>query len=290
MIAKAPVHSPQTLEQALRLLGDGSEWTIAAGGTDLMVQGQQGAVSPQQVLNIWALDDLRTIAEDGDWIVIGALASYTTIIQSPLVQRHLPALVASAKTVGALQIQNRGTLGGNLGNASPAADTPPVLWAADGQVVLLSQAGERVVALDDFFLGYRAIDRRPDEIIGYVRCRKKRDDEHDWYRKVGSRRAQAISKVVLGGRVRVDSGGVITHARLVAGSVAATTVRLTKTESALCGQPLSLALADRAGSVAANEVTPIDDIRSTAQYRATVTGNLVRRWVRDLTSPGSPTN
>jgi len=282
MIANAPVASPKDLSAALALLSNGSDWTITAGGTDLMVQGQQGSIAPQHVLNIWSLDELRTIQEEGDWIVIGALASYTQIIQSPLVQAHLPALVESARSVGAVQIQNRGTLGGNLGNASPAADTPPALWAADGQVVLLSQAGQRIVSLDDFFLGYRSIDRRPDEIIASVRCRKKRVDEFDWYRKVGPRRAQAISKVVLGGRARVNKNGVIEGVCLAAGSLAATTIRLTATEAALRGEALSEALADRVGAVAAQEVNPIDDIRSTAIYRSRVTGNLVRRWVLDL--------
>ncbi len=286
MIANASVHSPADLEAALALLVDhGDALTIIAGGTDLMVHGNPAMATADPILNIWELDELRGIDEEGEWLVIGALTSYTEIIQSSLVQRYLPALVASAKTVGALQIQNRGTLGGNLGNASPAADTPPVLLAAEGEVALISQAGARWVPLDDFFLGYRSIDRRPDELVGWVRCRKKADNEHDWYRKVGPRLAQAISKVVLGGRLRVTNNGEVASARLAAGSVAPTTIRLRKTEAVLCGQPLSESLAIEAGRTAAQEVQPIDDIRSTANYRSTVTNNLVRRWIRDVMAP-----
>lgn len=283
MIANASVYSPTDLDGALALLAEhGDALTIVAGGTDLMVHGNPAMATADPVLNIWELNELRGIEEDGDWVVIGALTSYTEIIHSMLVQQSLPALVASAKTVGAVQIQNRGTLGGNLGNASPAADTPPVLLAAEAEVDLVSQQGTRRVALDEFFLGYRSIDRRPDEIVARVRCRKKADNDHDWYRKVGPRLAQAISKVVLGGRLRVAGNGEVTAARLAAGSVAATTVRLRKTEAALCGQILSAALADEAGRVAADEVAPIDDIRSTADYRSTVTHNLVRRWILDV--------
>ena len=290
MTAPEPtVHSPRRLDEALALLAArGPEVTVLAGGTDLMVGVQAGASRPGEVLNLWGLDALRGIEDDGDAVLIGALETYSAIIASPLCREHLPALVAAARAVGAVQIQNRGTLGGNLANASPAADTPPVLMAADATVMLCSQAGTRTVPVDHFFLGYKRIDRRPDELIAHVRVPKCPPAERDLFEKVGTRQAQAISKVVLGARIGLGADGAVTRCRIAAGSVAPTTVRLTAAEAVLRGQVPSATLAQRAGAAAAAEVRPIDDIRSTATYRATVTGNLVARWVRALAAGGAP--
>jgi CO/xanthine dehydrogenase FAD-binding subunit len=283
--ANVETWSPTALDHALQILAARSDQvTVLAGGTDLMVQLGARTVQPKAVLDIWALDELRGISEEPEHIVIGALDSYTDIINSPLVQEFLPTLVESAKTIGAVQIQNRGTLGGNLGNASPAADTPPVLIAADATIQLASASGRREVPIDRFFLGYRKVDMRPDELVVSVRCRKKTAAHRDWFRKVGTRRAQAISKVVLAGRIRLADDGSLADVRLSAGSIAPTTVRLPQSEQAMTGCRPSAQLAAEVARTAQNEIVPIDDVRSTADYRARVTGSLIARWITTLAS------
>ena len=193
-----PSESPTRLEAAYALLADASAaWRPLAGGTDLMVQmtGEIGE-PPERVLDIWALDELRGIAVESDALVIGALATYTELRQSPLVAEFVPALAEAAATIGAAQIQNRGTLGGNVANASPAGDTLPVLLALGAEIVLGSAAGERTVAADDFWTGYRTTARRPDELVVRIRV-PLASDRVVRFRKIGTRRAQAISKVVM---------------------------------------------------------------------------------------------
>lgn len=276
-------HSPTKLQEALGVLADHQDdVTILCGGTDLMVFMELGTEKPKRVLNIWNLQELRGVCEDEDHVIIGATTTYTQIIRSPLVQQYLPTLVESAQMVGARQIQNRGTLGGNLGNASPAADTPPVLLAAGGTVQLMSQSGPREVDLDQFFTGYRQTARRPDELISSVRIHKKQPTHHDWFQKVGTRQAQSISKVVIGARATRDNQGKLLNVRLAAGSVAATTCRLKETEAALTGHIASPDLNDTVVAAVSRDIAPIDDIRSTAEYRLRVTSNLVKRWIRAL--------
>ena len=283
MTRKRTVQTARTLESALAYLHThGRETTVLAGGTDLMVGLQMQPSLSGHFLNIWGLDDLRGIRLEENELVVGALSTHREILESSLVATHLPALAQSARTVGARQIQNRGTLGGNLANASPAADTAPVLLAADASVELVSQTGRRRVALDDFFLGYKQIARRPDELLAAIRCPVQTKDHLDFFCKVGTRRAQAISKVVIGARARFAPDGSIAEARLALGSVAATTVRLPKTEQLLQGGTPNTGLAIAAAQTARQEITPIDDVRSTADYRRQVTGNLAARFVRFL--------
>ena len=222
-----PSESPTRLEAAYALMADATAaWRPLAGGTDLMVQmtGEIGE-PPERVLDIWGLDELRGIAVERDALVIGALTTYTELRQSPLVAEFVPALVDAAATIGAAQIQNRGTLGGNVANASPAGDTLPVLLALGAEIVLGSAAGERTVAADDFWTGYRATARRPDELVVRIRI-PLAADRVIMFRKIGTRRAQAISKVVmaLAWRSTTDDGPW-TDVRLALGSVAATTIR-----------------------------------------------------------------
>jgi CO/xanthine dehydrogenase FAD-binding subunit len=205
MPAEPPVESPATLTDAYRLLAEGDGWRPVAGGTDLLVQitGELGP-PPDRVLDIWSLDELRGISLDGDELVIGALTTYTDLRQSALVGELVPALAAASATIGAAQIQNRGTVGGNLVNASPAGDTLPIWLATDTQIVLGSAGGERSVAAAEFFTGYRQTARRDDELVLRVRV-PLLPRRHLRFRKIGTRRAQAISKVVLGGEPREHS-------------------------------------------------------------------------------------
>lgn len=280
MPAEPPVESPSTLADAYALLADRDGWRPVAGGTDLLVQitGELGP-PPERVLDIWRLDELRGISLEQDQLVIGALTTYTEIRRSPICAEHLPALVDAAATIGAAQIQNRGTIGGNVINASPAGDSLPVLLATDAMMVLGSADGERVVPATEFWPAYRQTARREDELLLRVAIplptgRRVR------FRKIGTRRAQAISKVVMALAWRED-GGVWRDVRLALGSVAATPIRAHETESVLEGAASRRQSADHAAAVLAAELRPIDDVRSTAEYRRAVAARVLHRLLRD---------
>lgn len=282
MPVEPPVESPRSLADAYRLLTDrGTAWRPVAGGTDLLVQvtGELGP-PPERVLDIWALDELRGINLDGDELVIGALTTYTELRRSALIGELLPALAEASATIGAAQIQNRGTVGGNLVNASPAGDTLPIWLATDSLVVLGSAGGERSVAALDFFTAYRETARRDDELVLRVRVpllprRRVR------FRKVGTRRAQAISKVVMTVSWLAGEDGAWIDTRVALGSVAATPVRAGATEAALDGQRPVRTTADAAVFALEAEIQPIDDVRSTADYRRLVAGRVLRRLIRE---------
>ncbi|MEO7456640.1 MAG: xanthine dehydrogenase family protein subunit M [Gemmatimonadaceae bacterium] len=258
---------PRTLDEALTMLRDDTLVPIA-GATDLYVGLNFGTLAAQRFMDITRLDGLRGITALGDGVRLGAATTYTEMMKSPLVQERLPMLVQAASQVGGVQIQNRGTVGGNIANGSPAGDSLPVLAATDAVLVIRSAGGERRVAFNEFYTGYRASVLKPDELIVAVEIAHVEGAQ--WFRKVGTRAAQAISKLVMAG-VRAP------HPRIALGSVAATTVRLTKTEAALAAG----ASIDEAANVLESEITPIDDIRSTADYRRRVAANLLRRFWAD---------
>jgi len=282
MPVEPPVESPRSLADAYVLLTDGgAAWRPVAGGTDLLVQltGELGP-PPDRVLDIWGLDELRGINLDGDELVIGALTTYTELRESALVSELLPALAQASATIGAAQIQNRGTVGGNLVNASPAGDTLPIWLATDAVVALGSAAGERSVAALDFFTGYRETARRDDELVLRVRV-PLLPRRHVRFRKVGTRRAQAISKVVMAVSWLTGEDGAWIDTRVALGSVAAVPVRARATEAALDGQQPVRATADAAVSALEAEIQPIDDVRSSADYRRMVAGRVLRRVIRE---------
>jgi CO/xanthine dehydrogenase FAD-binding subunit len=239
-----------------------------AGCTDVYVNLNFGTLPAKKFIDLWPLDDLRKIRLSDKALSIGALATYTEIIRSPLVRRRLPILAAAAREIGGVQIQNRGTLGGNIANGSPAGDTLPVLAVSDAVLVLASAAGERRVPFNSFYTGYRQSVLRADELILAVEVR--RVPGRQWFRKVGTRAAQAISKVVMAG-IRSESP------RLALGSVAPTVVRLPLTEAALA----SGASISEARRTLETEIRPIDDLRSTAEYRRRVSGNLLEQFWSD---------
>lgn len=265
-ISRLDVRSAASLGEALAILRDDRRTPIA-GATDLYVALNFGTLEQRQFLDIWAVDELREISMKGTTLAIGALATYTSLIRSPLVAKHLPMLIEASRQVGGAQIQNRGTVGGNVANASPAGDSLPVLAAADAVIVLRSASAERRVPITEFYTGYRATVIRPDELI--VAIEVPPVEGRQWFRKVGTRAAQAISKIVVAG-VRSDKP------RLAFGSVAPTVVRVPKTERSLA----SGATIDEAAGILAREIKPIDDLRSTAEYRLRVATNLLRRfWI-----------
>lgn len=251
---------PKDLKDAVQLYRTTAGCRLLAGGTDLMVMWHAGTLrpAPQAVLDLWGLAELKGFRRAADTLEIGAGESYTAIIRSADVQRDLPALAAASRTIGAAQIQNRGTLGGNLANASPAGDTLPVLLAYDAVVV----TDRRSIPIDQFFTGYRKTALQPDELITAVRFPLGR---HVVFRKVGTRAAQAISKVVMA--VSKSPPPV----RIAIGSVADVPLRARRAEAAL-------ERGDVAGAVSAiaEDIRPIDDVRSTAVYRRIVTRNVLR--------------
>jgi CO/xanthine dehydrogenase FAD-binding subunit len=269
------LHRPRTLAEALRLLRDDGPLVPFAGGTDIYVGLNFGTETATRFVDLWRLAPLRRIALVGDTLSIGALATFTAMRRSRQVRARLPMLARASGEVGGVQIQNRGTLGGNVANGSPAGDTLPVLAAVDAVVVLRSAAGERRVAFADFYTGYRTSVRRPDELIAAIEVPPVEGAQ--WFRKVGTRSAQAIAKVVMAG-VRGD------RPRIAIGSVAPSVLRLARTEAALAaGAGLDAAVRTLEG-----EISPIDDLRSTATYRRRVAGNLLRRfWVETGPAPGS---
>jgi len=266
-ITTLDLRRPRSMDDALRILQD-ERPTPIAGATDVYVALNFGTLTTRRFVDIWPLRELRAITPLDGGVRIGALATYTSLVRSPLVRRRLPMLVDAARQIGGVQIQNRGTLGGNVANASPAGDSLPVLAAAGATLALRSASGERRVPIDEFYTGYRTSVMRPDELI--VAIEIPAIDGAQWFRKVGTRAAQAISKVVMAG---VRS----TPPRLAIGSVAPTVLRLPRTEAAL-GSGASL---DEAAATLADEIHPIDDLRSTAAYRRHVSANLLRRFWSD---------
>lgn len=276
------VHSPATLVEALDLMAErGRELKIIAGGTDLMVAMNARALDDAEFLDIWRIDELRGIEDEGERISIGALTTYTELIRSPLVRESAPALVSASRTIGAVQIQNRGTIGGNIVNASPAGDSLPALAAYDAELELVSARGRRRVAFDGFYTGYRRTVLEADEMVFAVRVPKLKAGERDFFYKVGTRRAQAISKIVMAARAEVE-GKTIRSIRIGIGSVAPTVIRAPRTEQLLTGGPLSPALIEQARRMISSEVAPITDLRSTEHYRRTVTGNVLVKFLRDI--------
>ena len=256
---------PKSVSEAVQLYRTTPGCRPLAGGTDLMVMLHARTLRPEPraVLDLWSLAELKGVHRTADSIEIGAAESYTGIIRSTAAQEFLPALVAAARTIGAAQIQNRGTLGGNLANASPAGDTLPVLLAYDATVV----TDRRTIAIDRFFTGYRKTALESDELITAVRFPL---DRRVAFRKVGTRAAQAISKVVMAVSV--------TPARIAIGSVAELPLRATRAERALGSGDVAAAVA-----AVADDIRPIDDVRSTAAYRRAVTQNVLREMLDALT-------
>jgi CO/xanthine dehydrogenase FAD-binding subunit len=283
--AEPPIDVPGHLFEAYEVLAtslaEGTPTTPIAGGTDVMVQiTGELREPPARMIDLSRIEALRGIALEQGALVLGARTTYTEIRRSTLCREHLPALVEAAATIGAAQIQNRGTIGGNVANASPAGDTLPILLATDAMILVGGQRGEREVAAADFFTGYRATALAPDELILQVRFPLPKGRQVR-FRKVGTRRAQAISKVVLAVAWRDLGDRGWSDVRVALGSVAPTPVRAPATEAVLDGAQPTPEIADRAAATLAGELLPIDDVRSTADYRRTVAARVLHRVLRE---------
>jgi CO/xanthine dehydrogenase FAD-binding subunit len=288
---------PASLTEALDDLARHPDARPFAGGTDLMVVLEAGHLPRGRYVSLQNCRELLGVTDDaGGGVVIGALTTYTEIRNSARLARDYPLLTLAAKETGGVATQNRGTIGGNIANASPAADTPPVLLVYDAELEIVSASGSRRLLYAQFHRGYKKMDLAPGELIARIHLpagagsRERRTTAAgdsmrapsrgiSYYRKVGTRRAQAISKVVFAGTLRIENGAV-QDVRIALGSVAPTVVRAVKTENALRGQPLDADAVTAAEQTLRSEIAPIDDIRSTAHYRARVATNLLREFLR----------
>jgi putative cofactor-binding repeat protein len=274
--------APGTLQAVVSLLADEpGQWLPVAGGTDVMVLYAAGKLPARKLVSIWNLSELQGIEISPDEIRIGAGCTYTELREHKLIAEEFPLLVSAARWTGGIANQNRGTLGGNIVNASPAADSPPALLAYEAELILVSVRGERRVPYLGFHTGYKKMQLAPDELILWICIRRGFSGYLQYARKVGARDAQAIAKVCVAalGRLR---GGVIEDVRIALGSVAPVPLRLTELEEMVKGKSIEPELVDLARKTAAAAIQPIDDIRSTARYRSAVTGNLVAEFLEQL--------
>ncbi|MGB2667640.1 MAG: FAD binding domain-containing protein [Candidatus Acidiferrum sp.] len=279
--------APATLPAVLSLMEqEPGAWLPIAGGTDVMVQFSAGALCARKLVSIWNLPELRHIELSPDEVRIGAACTYTDLREHEMINREFQLLPVVARWTGGIANQNRGTLGGNIVNASPAADSLPALLAYEAELILISARGERRVPYGSFHVGYRKTQLGADELIRTICLKRRYSGYYAHARKVGARNAQAISKVCLAALAQIKDG-VIQDVRLAMGSVAPVPLRLTETERVLKSKTVNARLIQDAKNVAAAEVRPIDDIRSSARYRAAVAGNLVAEFLEKLTSGGS---
>lgn len=275
---------PKNLKTALKFLAtEQTRFPVIAGGTDLMAIHHSGQFRSSGIIDLWGVDELRGVDEDDQDIEVGALATHSEIVESPLINKYLPLLSDACRTIGARQIQNRGTIGGNVMNASPAGDTLPVLAVYEADVKLISIEGERYVPFTHFFTGYRQTVKESCELVAAFRFRKPASGEISAFYKIGTRKAQAISKVM--GAFRASQVATeqneLGRVYIAYGSVAPVPLRLKKTEDYLSGKKLDAEVIASAVAMCCAEVTPIDDIRSTADYRRYVCGVLLKRFLQE---------
>lgn len=278
--------APRTLSDVLSLLArEPGGWLPIAGGTDVMVQYSAGKLPARKLVSIWNLPELRRIEVTRDRIQIGAGCTYTDLREHELISREFPLLSSSASWTGGIANQNRGTIGGNIVNASPAADSLPALLVYEAELLLVSARGERRVPYVAFHVNYRKTRIAPDELIRAICLKQQFSGYYSHARKVGARNAQAISKVCLAA-LGLLADGVVDDIRLAMGSMAPIPVRLSETERIVKGKLIDPLLIQSAKTMAASEVRPIDDIRSSARYRAAVAGSLVAEFLEQLSSRG----
>lgn len=285
MRGNAEVHeltAPGTLDAVLNLMAEApGEWTPIAGGTELMVAHAAGRLGAKKLVNLWGIADLRFVESRGDWVAIGAGTTFMDLRRERAMGADFPLLEKAASWIGSIANQSRATLGGNLVNGSPAADSSPALLAYDAEVEMISVRGRRRIAYAEFHTGYKQNVLAKDELLFAIHLPRMFGAHRQYLRKVGTRRAMAIAKVALGATARME-GGIVRDLRLGAASLAPFPTRLYKTETALEGKPLTSDVMREAMQTLLNEAKPIDDIRSTAKYRKHVAANLLEGFLTEL--------
>jgi CO/xanthine dehydrogenase FAD-binding subunit len=279
--------APGSLPAVLDLLASApGEWTPLAGGTEVMVAFAAGRLGAQKLVNLWGIPDLRFIRTTSSSIVIGACTTFLDLRAHADLAAELPLIAKSASWIGSVANQSRATLGGNLANGSPAADSSPALLVYDAEIEMVSKRGSRRIPYAEFHTGYKQNVMAPDELLYAIHLPRRFADHRHYLRKVGTRRAMAISKVALAASTLLEDG-VVSEIRLAAASLAPFPTRLFKTEAVLLGQPLTNeALLEARGALFA-EAQPIDDIRSTANYRKHVVANLLHEFLLGLSAEGA---
>lgn len=272
-------HAPDTLKELTSLRAEHPDAMLLAGGTDLGLSVSKGRERPGVVIHTAHVAELRTIEETDDALILGAAVSYTRAL--PYIDRLYPSFAEMIRRIGSRQIRNLGTIGGNIGNASPIGDTPPCLIALDATLMLASSTGEREIAVEDFFLDYRKTDLKPGEVIKSIRIPKPGDGQSFRTYKVSKRYDQDISAVIGAFRLTMADEKV-SDVRIAFGGMAATPKRAVAVENALRGASWSEATAVDAGNCITDDFTPLSDHRATAAYRTRVAANLVTRLYRDL--------
>ena len=276
------METPRDLAAALgRMASEPGVWKPFAGGTDLMVLLEAGKLPHKKFLNIWNLQELRGIEASAEHVTLGALTTYAEVQRHEILAREFPLLCRAAAETGSVATQNRGTLGGNIANASPAADSPPALIVYDAEIEIVSAGGARWVPYDSFHSGYKKMNLRPEELIRRIRVARSAAGWKQYFRKVGTRRAQAISKICFAAAARVEAGR-IADVRIALGSVAPTVLRAVRAEQILRGQQPGVAALQAAQNALGAEIAPIDDMRSTARYRRNVARNLLAEFLEVL--------
>jgi CO/xanthine dehydrogenase FAD-binding subunit len=273
------LQTPANLAEALRLLADfPNVWKPFAGGTDLMVLLEAGKLAHKQFISLWHLPELRGITVSDDSITLGAMMTYSQIQAHPVLQSEFPLLCQAASWTGSVAIQNRGTIGGNIANASPAADSLPALLVYEAEIELVSANNARWASYQSFHTGYKHTVMRSDELIKAIRLPRTTNQWIQHSRKVGTRKAQAIAKVCIAALAQFDSN-IIKDIRLAFGSVAPIPMRCVQTEAVLRGRVIDDAMIQTARAALTNEIAPIDDVRSTAEYRLRVAANLLEEFL-----------
>ncbi len=273
------LQTPANLAEALHLLADAPNvWKPFAGGTDLMVLLEAGKLAHKHFINLWHLPELRGIAVTDGHITLGAMTTYAQMQAHPILQTEFPLLWQAASWTGSVAIQNRGTLGGNIANASPAADSLPALLVYEAELELVSVNGSRWKGFRDFHTGYKQMALRGDELIKAIRLPRTTNGWTQHSRKVGTRKAQAISKICIAALAQFENNS-IKDIRLALGSVAPVPLRCVQAEAVLRNQVIDDATIQAARAALAHEITPIDDVRSTADYRLRVAANLLAEFL-----------
>lgn len=278
--------APGELGAVLQLLAEEpGEWTPIAGGTELMVAFSAGRLAAPKLVSLWGIPDLRAIEVTPHSVVIGAAATFLDLRRNAAISSELPLLAKAAGWIGSIANQGRATLGGNLVNGSPAADSSPALLAYDAEIEIISVRGRRRVPYSAFHTGYKRNVLMPDELLYAIHVPRRFAHHARYLRKVGTRRAMAIAKVALGATALLEDG-VVKEIRLGAASLAPFPIRLWQTEAALLGQSVTLESMQSARRALLAEIKPINDIRSTAEYRRRVAANLLDEFLISLRPEG----
>lgn len=291
MRGNAEVHelaAPGSLAGVLDLLASApGEWTPIAGGTELMVAFSAGRLSSLKLVNLWGIPDLRFIETAADEFTIGSCTTFLGLRAHSRLEQELPLIARSASWIGSVANQSRATLGGNLVNGSPAADSSPALLVYDAEIELISQRGKRRIPYAEFHTGYKRNVMAQDELIFAIHLPRRFAQHRQYLRKVGTRRAMAVSKVALAGTAVVQDK-VVKEIRLAAASLAPFPTRLRQAEAAILGQPVTRKTIQDARHALLAEVQPIDDIRSTAEYRKCVAANLLEEFLHEISRENTP--